>query len=189
MLVGHVKGARQDACKSGFWARVAGQPEPVIAGTMAAEPLLIRGVLDRFRKLRGHIAVQKDYMAEVAAPRTQWWDRFQSAAPSVTVMKDANGRPGWISVGARAGDGCGEFIGEFWALWRVRMGADDNKPPVLTLLTDERDPGRFFEPRVGVDLDGDGKMEFIGNNGLLQSAGPILRESESIEVPNLDCPC
>ncbi len=189
VLVGRVSNPHQGACKSGFWARVAGRPTPTLAATTTADPLLIRSVLDRFRKLRGHQIVQKDYMAEVAAPRTTWWDRFQDAAPAVTVMKDANGQPGWVSVAARAGDGCGEFMGEFWALWRIRLTADNKKPPVLTLLTDERNPGRYFQPRLGVDLDGDGKMEFIGNRGLLQPAGPILRESESVEVPSLDCPC
>ncbi len=189
LLVGHVEVSGTGDCAAGFWARAAGQPEPLIARSTSADPLLVRAALQRFRKLRGHAAVQKAYMEEVPTPRKQWWDGFQDAAPEVTVFQDAAGAPGWIAIGARAGDGCGEFMGEYWALWRVRPARDPKKPPALALLTDEADPGRYFQPRLAVDLDRDGKMEFIGVNGLLQSAGPILRESESVEVPNLDCPC
>lgn len=189
LLVAKVDPLPRMRCRGAFWARGSNRLPPVLAPSGPVPPLVAREALSRFRKLRGYAEVQKAYLTETREPRAGLWDAFEGAAPSVTVLNNAEGAPAFVAVGARAGDGCGEFIGAFWALWRVRLDPTPDKPPRLQLLSDERDPGRFFELRAGVDLDGDGQFEFISVDGLLQSAGPVWRESEAVEVPSLDCPC
>ena len=189
LLVGHIKPVPRARCHAGFWARAADRPAPLIASSAPADPMLVRQALNRFRKLRGYVQVQKAYRDETASPRAPWWDAFQNGSPSVTFLQGADGKSSWISVAALAGDGCGEFMGEFWALWQVRPAKAAGKAPTLVLLSDDRDPGRFFQPQLAVDLDGDGRMEFLSTDGVFRPTGAVLRESEAIEVPNLDCPC
>lgn len=189
LLVGHVKPVARHNCRAGFWARAAGRAETRIVSSVPADPQLVRQALNRFRKLRGFGQVQRAYLAETAEPRPPTWDVYQDAKPSVTFLQGPDGAVGWISVASRAGDGCGEFMGEYWALWQVRPARMAGKAPTLVLLTDEREPGRFFVPELAVDLDGDGRMEFLSTDAIMRQAGVVLRDTESIEVPNLDCPC
>ena len=189
LLVGHIKPVSREKCGTGFWARAMGRAETKVAGSAAADPLVVREALNRFRKLSGYVQVQKAYLAETSLPRPPWWDGFQDAKPSVTFLQGPEGEGGWISVASRAGDGCGEFIGEFWALWQIRPPKSPGKAPTLVLLSDERDPGRFFMPELAVDLDGDGRVEFLSGDAIMRQAGAELRDAESIDVPNLDCPC
>ncbi len=121
----------------------------------------------------------------VPLPRPEQWDRFEEAQPRVVTFRTADGRRLlWMHVAA--GSGCGDFFGEFWALWEVQGEGENAR---LRLLSDDRDPGRAVTPRAAADLDGDGKLELIGPDAVLQPAGPTWRPGTSAEVPSMDCPC
>ncbi|GEM_PF-619931 len=186
LVVGRIKPVKANICRGAVWAHDASAPEPTILGPVTPSPLLIRAAQRAFRKLKGYREIQKSYLEMTKLPRAEHWDRFNKSAPSIQVLGSKDGLTKYVAVSAHAGDGCGDFIGEYWAIWRVK-GTDDK--PSLVLMTDDRAPGRFFVPRLATDLDGDGTHEFISADGLLQPVGPVLRESQGIEVPNLDCPC
>ena len=186
LLVGRIEPVKANDCRGALWAHDAEAPEPAIIGPAKGSPILMKTAQIAFRKLKGYGEIQKSYIELTTLPRPQFWDKFDGGTLKISVLSSEGAKQRFIAVAAQAGGGCGDFIGEYWAIWRV-LGEDDKAR--LVLMTDDRAPGRYFVPRTAVDLDGDGAPEFIGTDAVLQPAGPVLRETDGIEVPNLDCPC
>ena len=92
-----------------------------------------------------------------------------------------------VVVSASTGWGCGSFYGEFWAAWSV--GHDSSGGPRLELLTDGKEPGPLFQPLSAIDLDGDGKPEFLSRTVLVEQRGKALAPTLDAEMPSFDCPC
>jgi hypothetical protein len=184
-VAGRVVPAAGSDCRGAFWARADDRPAVTPLPQSAPDPLLLRLGLPALRALAGWADVQRDYADEVALPRAEHWDAYADATPKVVSFASPQGRRLFWLAG-QAGDGCGDFYGAFWGLWEVR-GADAGLK--LRLLSDERAPGRLVQPRTAVDLDGDGRLELIGHDALLQPAGATWRIGVSAEVPSLDCPC
>ncbi len=186
LLVGRIKPVKANECRGTLWARDAAEAEPAVIGPVSVQPLLLKAAQTAFRKLKGYGEIQKSYIEMTSLPRPKYWDKFEGGAPKISILANADGSQKYIAMAATAGTGCGDFIGEYWAIWRV-MGSDDK--PRLVLVTDDRAPGRYFMPRTAADIDGDGTLEFIGTDAVLQPVGAVLRETDGVEVPDLDCPC
>ncbi|MEY2982131.1 MAG: hypothetical protein RL562_2358 [Planctomycetota bacterium] len=184
-LAGRVVPAQGSDCRGVFWARADDRAAVTQLAEATPDPQLLRLGLPALRKLRGWSVVQKEYAEMVPLPRPEHWDRFEEAQPRVVTFRTADGRR-LLWMHAVAGSGCGDFFGEFWALWEVQGEGENAR---LRLLSDDRDPGRAVPPRAAVDLDGDGKLELIGPDAVLQPAGPTWRPGTSAEVPSMDCPC
>ncbi len=186
VLVGKVMPLQGNDCRGALWSRDAERDAPQLAVPVAVDPPIAARAVAALRKLRSYKTLQKAYVSEVPLPRALEWDRYKAAAPTVSFLANSDGTRRFVSVSVRAGDGCGDFYGELWAIWRI---VGEGPKARLQLLTDDAVPGRVFIPRAAADVDGDGRMEFIGSDGLLQPTGPILRESLSVETPSLECPC
>ena len=172
-VVGRVPACRGESVA---FARDAAQPAP----TFFAPGMSDKGAqaLAEARKLSGWKAIAasaKDY-PEVDP---QAWDTYDGARPSVTVWQ--GGERTLIQVVSDAGIGCGNFGDAFGAVFEVKGDA-------LVLLTSP-DGGPIESIRGVVDLDGDGEVELLIDEGLVQKAGPIWRATRDNQPPNFDCPC
>ncbi|MFO0751549.1 MAG: hypothetical protein U1F43_38665 [Myxococcota bacterium] len=86
---------------------------------------------------------------------------------------------------AEAGTGCGAFGASFGALFEVKNRAGK---PTFVLLSDPQG-GPTGEVREVVDLDGDGDVEMLLEDGLIQRVGPVWQQTLDLAPPNFDCPC
>ncbi|MCO4762322.1 MAG: nuclear transport factor 2 family protein [Myxococcales bacterium] len=186
LLVARVMPLPGSDCRGASWGRSAELDAPVTTQRTTVDPVVAAVALRDFEKLKGFKLLQKAYVAEVQLPRALTWNKYKGAVPRVSMLANQDGTQRFVSVAVSAGDSCGDFLGELWAIWRV---IGEGRATRLQLLTDDTAPGRMFVPRAAADVDGDGSYEFIGVDALQQPAGPILHESDSIEVPSLDCPC
>ena len=186
-LVGRVAADCAGAWK---WARASDRPAPVQYARAPAGDAVEAVAIRRFRALAGYRAVQKTYTDETG--KTSPWDEDEGGAPSVVVFRDPASGRGVAAVSARAGQGCGAFYGEFWALFELVERAGE---PALVLLTDETEPGAFFIPELVVDLvtdldaDGDGSVALVGMSALVRKVGAVYRHTASVVFPSYDCPC
>ena len=184
-VAGHFVPVSGESCRGALWAHVADAAEPTPLAEAKVEPALLAMALRSARGLKGWKARQGDYAQETSLPRPEQWDAYDGGAPQVRAFATPTGeRLLWLSL--RAGTGCGDFLGEFWALWQVQGEGASAK---LRLLSDDREPGRIVRPEMAVDVDGDGHIELIGVDGVLRAIGPTWRIDPSWELPSLDCGC
>ncbi len=160
-------------CERAVYARPADAPAPAIFAA-AEDAALEKRARNAFRALPAHKAIQTDFASNYAGKGP--WD---GGAGDVVVFR---GPTTWVAVSARAGDGCGDFYGELWALWRL----DGRR---LVLLSDPEAPGTFFAPEAAADLDGDGVPELLQRDRLARPDAGVWRVTEDITTPFLDCPC
>jgi hypothetical protein len=85
---------------------------------------------------------------------------------------------------AKAGAGCGEFYGDFLAVFEA-PSLEPNAE--LELLTDAGAPGEYFEPVMGVLLGG--APALVGARRLMRPSGGTWRVVAENDVPSFDCPC
>ncbi len=168
-----------DGCK-GVWARAEGRATP--PSRMTPDAAVQRQALAAFRKLPGYKAIQKDFKGN---GHTGAWDAFDGAAPRVVAF-GAKDEASLVAVSARAGHGCGDFYGEFWAVWEVRRERGAVK---LVLQTDVKAPGALFEPVAAADVDGDGDVELMSGSVLMSRVDGVYRVVEDRTPPDFDCPC
>ena len=179
-LVGHIAG-----CSDGLWVREEGKPAPVVYAKDAADPKLEKALLSEYRKLAGWKAIAAEAKQAEPPVTTPTWDVFEGAAPSVTTWTDATSGRTFAQVVGQAGSGCGQFGGAFGALFEVK---NKGAKATFVLLTDaEGGPTAAIE--AVVDLDGDGDVEFVIDEGLIQRAGPVWTRTFDLTPPDFDCPC
>ncbi len=169
---------RVPACTGDGVAFARDASRPGLAFFAAGASDMADRALAEARKLSGWKAVAasaKDY-PEVNA---QAWDTYDGARPAVSVWQ--GGDRTIIQVVSAAGIGCGSFGGAFGALFEVKGDA-------LVLLTSpEGGPTEAIEGIV--DVDGDGELELLIDEGLVQKVGPIWRTTRDNQPPDFDCPC
>jgi hypothetical protein len=176
---------RGEPCPRALWAR-AGDTEPVVP--LAAGPVgeaEAAAVLRRLRSLRGYRLIQKDFASGAGQG---WWDEYDGALPRLVEFSRGLGPWGparrFIAAAVRAGVGCGEFAGEFWALFEIQEPRGR-----LVLLTDEDQPGPWFFPIAAVDADGDGQPEFVAPGAIASAVDATYRVTVQVHYPDFDCPC
>ncbi len=188
LLVGRVD-AGADACAGARWARAADAPAPTALQALATVPAwLTAAALKQTRALPGYQAITKGWRSEVADAKGGSWDLYGGATPTVQAFARADGTPAVVLVTMRAGHGCGDFYGSFWAAYTVDGQAltrisDPDAPAELGMVSDDA----FV---AVVDADGDGRWELVGKESLhRQDAKGVLREVLSLPYPYYDCPC
>jgi hypothetical protein len=89
----------------------------------------------------------------------------------------------WITVSAEAGQGCGVFRGEGWALFESNAGA-------LDLASKEPFHRSFFSPVSAFDAEGDGSPEFLGSDlRVLQRRNGRYEIVLDASPPDFECGC
>ncbi|MCA9559972.1 MAG: nuclear transport factor 2 family protein [Myxococcales bacterium] len=187
LLVARVD-AKADDCKGARWARAADAPAPTTLQAMATVPgWLATAAVAQTRALPGYAAIQKGWKAEARDAKGERWELHGGATPQVQAFA-ADGKPTVVLVTMRAGYGCGDFFGSFWAAYTV-------EGKTLTRISDPDNPTEFDfvsdDAFVAVvDADGDGRWEVVRKEGLhRQDAKGVLREVLRLPYPYYDCPC
>lgn len=173
-----VVGRLKDTCKQGRHARVTGQED-------ADHSLIILDVPDAlkvtaknaFRKLDGFKEVQRIFKQDTQ--KTAAWD--STGQTTVLAFGGHSAEVEYLAVSATAGDGCGDFRGEFWAIFKVGPNGS------LTLLTDAKSPGDLFVPTGAVMINGE--VVFLSEGRILRKTGPLWRTVHEARIPYFDCPC
>ncbi len=188
LLVARVDAKAAD-CGGAVWARAAGAPAPTALQAMATAPgWLATAAVAQTRALPGYATIQKGWKADVPAAKEPGWDRHGGASPEVQAFARADGAPAVVLVTMRAGHGCGDFYGSFWAAYTVdgetlTRISDPDSPADFDFVTDDA----FV---AVVDADGDGRWELLSKERLLrQDAKGVLREVLRLPYPYYDCPC
>lgn len=192
-LVGRLVPAKGEDCKGAVVARAADAPAlRVIGARAAADSRLRAAALKRLRALSAWKAIQKGYeQPEGARGRRRPWDEHDGAKPSVTVFHDAAAKKRYVWVGAQAGEGCGAFSGQLWALWSV-SGRGKGTWALLTPEADgPEDTREWFVPALAIDADGDGAPELLDRVRIYAPAAGSdgAPWTESVEPNSYDCPC
>jgi ketosteroid isomerase-like protein len=176
--------ARLDApCAGADWARAASLDAPAMAAPRAADGELRAAALRAFRKLAAHRQLQKAH-DEDAEARGKPWDEDGG---TIDVVVLTLGEKRFVSVSARAGEGCGSFEGRLWAIWEV------SGPPAKPVLTLRGSDARRADLVGVLDSDADGIPEILWRDGdargLLECGDKGCTPTEDLSVPFLDCGC
>ena len=173
-------------CEGATWARSATLDAPAVTKVETPAPKLRARALAEFRALPRHREIQQE-LREHEPLAKSYWDEFDGAAPTVSIIHPANGKRALIVISATAGIGCGDFFGRLGAVFEV---TDPATFPTFQLVTDSLLDGTFepASPHAAADLDGDGKLELLVEEGWL---GPMSSGAtrHGLRVPFLDCPC
>lgn len=175
-------------CEDTPLARPAGQ-SPVTAAEPVESAELLDQAVDAFRRLPAYAALQDEYAAEGEAaggeqPRAERWDEHDGAqGPVARGFRDPGSGEVRVYVYARAGAGCGSFLGELAAMFRV-----DARTGRLAAITSD----------VPVPTEIEGAYVIDGNLSFLIQVGygfeQVLVTGEGEEILRagadfLDCPC
>ncbi len=180
VLVARVDG---DCGARALWGQLASLPAVPSFTSRTAPAPLAAAVLQRFRALPSWRAAEAAYRQDGNAVRGRSWDMHDGAAPTVTLWQGPNNgrRFAVVSASTMVG-GCAEFSASMTVVFEVTGAAN------LVLQSDATTPS-YVNPVGAADLDGDGRPEFITDNGLFRRQGTTYRPQELHGVPNNDCPC
>lgn len=186
-LVGRLVPEDGAACDGAVWARAADRPLPSPAVAASdPDPGLREAALKRFRGQDRWKQIQAEYREHPTEGKGKRWDEHGGVRPAVRVLKGP-GDVRWVWVGVDVNEGCGGFFADLWTIWEVR-GAQPARAR-WTVLGVEPPDGLWFEPLQAVDLDGDGRPEFVGPDDLVRPVGPTWQRVETVEPNSYDCPC
>ncbi|MFO0610358.1 MAG: nuclear transport factor 2 family protein [Polyangiales bacterium] len=166
-----------------LWGRLASLPAVAAFRGAPAPAPLAAVVRQRFRTLPAWRAAEAAYRQDGNAVRGRSWDMHAGAAPDVTLWTAPNNgrRFAVVSASTMAG-GCADFSASMTAVFEV-TGAQ-----TLVLQSDGAEPS-YVDDAGAVDLDGDGRPEFVTADGLFRRQGTAYRPQVLYSVPNHDCSC
>lgn len=184
-------------CDSGLIARKKGATAPIALVSDLPPGELREVALAQTRKLPAYAALNaalKKEEPKTFGERNRRWHtdidvKITTFAPSVRGQKEQ-----WVSVLISHVEGCADWSGELWALYRVTRAGS---APQLSLVND---PGTGpVQPTLAVDLDGDGWPELLYQRaasdafdlqtGIVWSNGGRYDQRDELRVPYHDCPC
>lgn len=166
------------ACKPARWARASDRPAPALLKRRDATADETKLALQAFEALPVYVANQKRFEAE---QQKGAWTRYGSAKPEVNVFEGSAGK--WVAVTAEAGNGCNDYRGEGWSLFKD----SDGKLAVVTLDAHQRS---HFLPAALFDADGDGNPEVLGKDSrLAQPQNGKQRFVLDVTPRDFDCGC
>jgi hypothetical protein len=175
------------------WARSEALPKPTI-GERTTPPegdtrlQQSRAATAAFRKLPAYAELQNEFVAwgkdtDGRTPRGRW-DTYggpekDDAPVEPKVFATVVGKEVWIAVSARTGLGCRDWEGSLTAIWSVKGG--------LVLRATLSEP---IAELHAVDLDGDGRIEWlVDGGGYVRLGDDGEPELVRFQIPSYDCPC
>ena len=174
-------------CEDALWARPAKLPSPAVVAAEDARAPTRAKALKAFRALPAYQKIQQSWIEEVKSRDKKFWDQLDDAAVKAIDATIAGKPVTLVSVSATHYEGCADWQGALWALYRYEAGK-------LTLVQASDDGA--LTPLYAVDLDGDGTVELVGSGLSSDFAGfgSLIRlgaklEIETLSVPYYDCPC
>jgi molybdate transport system substrate-binding protein len=133
-----------------------------------------------FRALDEWQTTQDDFRDSYAGKGD--WDALDDAVAATTLLRSPDGKHTYAIVGARAGNGCGDFEGSVVELFEVK---GTKFVPVAALGTD----GAYDIPSTLLDVDADGRPEVAGYATLWAFNGTEYEEVYALDLGFRDCGC
>ena len=168
-----------EGCEGALWARTTDAAPPSVYALAKLDEAATDQVHKAFRKLPGHRTFQRQYTRDFG--RRGFWDEDERTNRRLIAFEEPGTGEQYIAVSAFAA-GCGDFYGEFWALFRKSDGR-------LALLTDGSAPGALFFPASALDANGDGQPEFVSEFDLVELVSGRFQRTNSVAPPDFDCGC
>lgn len=179
LLVASIDGA----CPDATYARLASLPAVTRFSRTPADAALTSRVRAAFRALPAWTALDEAFHEQASredgAPRARW-DEPDTSTPAVEVWSAGERRLAVIGASVMEG-GCADFSGALWAVFAI-----DGE--TLTPLTSTSDPG-YFAPLGAVDVDGDGRPEWVVEQGVVGAVDSGLGLVEDLSPAMHDCDC
>jgi hypothetical protein len=186
-LTGRVRVVSGD-CRGAVWAQLGGEAIPPTATAEPASPELRDLALAALRVTDDYRQAQESYEAfQKDAPEglntggfpARWEDYHGSS--SVTLIAHPGGET-LIATSIQAGEGCGDFLGSAFRLWRLH--GDALEPiPADALSVDSVITG-------ATDVDGDGHLDRLTPSGYVRQSPRGFDDARSTEIPaNAGCGC
>jgi hypothetical protein len=166
-------------CRGAQWGQPTPKPgsEPVIFRRPRSPNAVATSMVTRaLQTTPGYMEIQSQFEE---SGHTGPWHKHE---PQISIHFFGPPKNGYGSIHVRSGIGCGEFYGEFWALYRL-VGDQ------VVLLTDSVNPGTPFLAEAVADVDGDGDAEFFGTSGVVRKSGAVWRVTNPVGRPDYDCSC
>jgi len=139
--------------------------------------------LAAFKTLPGYRALQKEWTS-ARGGKGPWYRAHDENGLRGYRIDGGSMRYTLIQASATPNE-CDSFEGEFWALY---LHTDEE----LMLLSDGEEPGVLGELRAATDSDGDGVVELITADEIVESDGakkPVHRVKVRMKKPDFDCAC
>lgn len=171
--------AKPDDCKLASWGHVDGSKFTRYEIEYAPDKGLVEMAMDAFKTVPGYKEIQKDWKKYDGA-KGEWYESDGPGGLQVTAIRGDDKT--YMVARAQSGTGCGDFYGQFWAMWEVTDGG-------FVLMSDPKVPGELNRIEAAADANGDGKVELITTDKVIGPVGPVHRVISNAEIPYFDCPC
>ncbi len=177
VLVGEIKAEKGD-CKGALWGRPVQPTKPVIVPGTNADPATRALAFAALKKTTAFAATQARYASEKQPTDPAHWEDFDAHVEARTFRHPSGTTIVTLSI--TSGVGCGSFGATLSAAWESKNGA---------LVTVREPDERALVPVSASDVDGDGSIELLFEEGVLQKSGGSYTKWEKLEIPFLDCGC
>ena len=175
-------------CDGAVWAQLGEEPAPPVAAAEPASPELREAALEALRGTQAYQEAQASY-EEFRAEAPEGMNaggfpaRWEDYNSSVVVTLAAHpGGETLVVTGVQAGEGCGDFLGTAFQVWRMEGGRLE---PVAS-----EGLGADASVLGASDVDGDGRVDLVLPWGYVRRTGRGFEEVHSSEIPaNLGCGC
>ena len=179
VVVGDIKVDKGD-CKGALWGRAIADSKPIMVAGTVADAALTKQARAELRKTSQYAEIQKSYVAEKDPKDPPQWEDFD---PTVETTVFTQGASSIVTIAIRAGSGCGSFGATLSAVFEKKEGK-------LTLLHEPfQNVIAPIAPLSVGDVDGDGRLDVIGQDLFMRSRGAKLDDPIRLSVPDLDCGC
>ena len=162
-----------------LWARAVELPAPKLVMVEKADPALRARVIAEMEKLPAWKKLNAEWWSSEGADRTRKsWDE---EVLDVSVMR--LGALTLISTVAQTGEPCSDgFGGQTQTIWELVKDK--------LVLRNTPGEGEVVVPESAADLDGDGTIELLRREGILRrGATGNYDSSDTLKIPDYDCPC
>lgn len=186
-LTGQIRVLSGD-CDGAIWAQLSDDVSPPVVAAEPASPELERLALDAVQATERYREMQQSYEEFRKEAPEDWntagfpekWENYNGAV-SVTLVAHPSGET-LIATSLRAGEGCGDFLGATFHLWRLD-GDRLEEIPAEGLDADSTITG-------AADVDGDGQIDLLTPGGYVRQTRNGFDETRSTTLPaNLGCGC
>lgn len=180
-------GVLAPACKGTTFARDAALPLPKIVVPTAPSAAQQKRVLAALHALPRYAELQRNWQEEKRGGA--WEEKAEGALVETKVF--TYGERTWLSVTATAGEGCGGWSGDLFAVY------EEQKDGTLQ-LRNRVGSGVTVTPLQAVDIDGDGQPELLfegawwelgTERGFVRPSANRGDEYHKLASPFFDCPC
>jgi hypothetical protein len=170
-------------CGGALFARSSELPRPAQAPAIKTSGSLQKEAIRNFRALGSYKAVQRAYRAgqKTFATHSSLWDGLDGASPIVSVFHVPGASPlVWVSA-ASGYYGCDGAIYTLEATFSL-----SSSEHALTPISGGEPSEPLISPIGAIDIDGDGALELLTEDGLYRLHNGIYQEWVTLRTPTFE---